>query len=187
MRRDYGIIVFLLVVGLVFGMTLGMNEALAQPLEEEDDEIMARPNPMDRPVDTSAPAMKPGSILLPAEKVGTSEPAMRPETTSGTGSASSTPGMPGATPGGPSVMVNDQDYDLTDGRRVVAVTGADGRLQLFLLQGNSKVLAPDGTYQLSDGRSITVSGGQTSMPVDPYDHGGAVRSPGQMQMPGKMR
>jgi hypothetical protein len=178
---------------MVFSLGLGMNQVWAQPEGEEEEEevLQARPNPMERPVDLSEPAMKPGQLLLPAEKVGISQPAMKPGTTSPTGSTSSSPSVPGATPGGP--RPGEAGYDpldpitLKDGRIGIMQKGADGKMQFFLLQGKSQVLAPDGSYQLPDGQSFTVSAGQASMPIDPIGKGGAVKSPDQMQMPGKMR
>lgn len=192
MRRDHGMLIFLLVFVMVFSLVLGMNQAWAQPegAEEEEEHLQARPNPMERPVDLSEPAMKPGQLLLPAEKVGISQPAMRPGTTLGTGSTSSTPGIPGGTPGGP--RPGEVGYDpldpitLKDGRSGIMQKGADGKMQFFLLQGKGQVLAPDGSYQLQNGQQIQVQGGnlvgQMQAPA-----AGQTQSPAQMQMPGKMR
>lgn len=193
-----GMLYLLLALAVIcaFGLMLGQIStefgpaaAWAQPEEEEEEEeIQTRPNPMERPADTSQPAMKPGALLLPAEMVGTSEPAMKPGG-GATGSASSSPSVPGATPGGPDVMDDGgkRGIIIVDSREAVLEEGAGGRMQLFFINGNSKVLAPDGTYQTQSGRQITVSGGQASSPIDPVTHGGGMQSPSQMQMPGKMR
>jgi hypothetical protein len=172
MRRDRGVLIFLLVITLVFGLALGMNQVWAQPEEEEEEEIQPRPNPTERPADTSKPVllMKEGSTSWdPFDKTGASGRAMKP---------------------GEEVMDDGEHGDsviLKDGRRGIMQKGANGKMQFFLLQGKGKVLAPDGAYPLSDGSSITVSAGQASDPIDPVTMGGAVKSPDQMQMPGKMR
>ena len=202
MRRDHGVLKLFLVIVLVFSMALMTGFALAPAWaqEEEEEDIQPkgmelRPNPMERSVDPSKSTiiLKKGSTMRdPSEKGGISKPAMRPGTTSRTGSVSSKPGMPGAKPGGSAGWDPFDNVALKDGRNGMMQKGAAGKMQFFLLQGSSQVLAPDGNYQLSNGRSITVSGGQASMPVDPYDLGGATQSgnpetPGQMNMPGKMR
>jgi hypothetical protein len=173
MRRDRGVLIFLLVITLVFGLALGMNQVWAQPEEEEEEEVQPRPNPTERPADTSKPVllMKKGSTSWdPTDKTGASGRTMKP---------------------GEEVMDDGRHGDgiifLEDGRKGMMQKGAGGKMQFFLLQGSSQVLAPDGAYPLSDGSSITVSAGQASNPIDPVTMGGAVKSPDQMQMPGKMR
>ena len=181
MRRDHSVLIFLLVVVMVFGLAMGMNQAWAEGdegAEEEEELLQPRPNPMERPGDVSAPVMmlnKGDKSWDPFDKTGASGRTMKP---------------------GEEVMDDGQHGDgfiLKDGRRGIMQRGAAGKMQFYLLQGGGKVLAPDGVYQLSGGSSINVSGGQSSMPIDPIDpidpveSGGVVQSPGQMQMPGKMR
>ena len=95
MSRDQRTVALLLVAGMVSGLPLGAAHAgdySGVAGESNDDshdkwiEVTEWPNPMERRTDTSAPAMQPG-ITSQTE-----------------GSASSVPGMPGATPGGPEVM-----------------------------------------------------------------------------------
>lgn len=128
MKRENGVLIFLLVIVLAVGLAMapGMKQVWAQPEDEEEEELQPkggeeRPNPMD-----------------------------------------------------------DGEHGLVtfgDGTRGQLVGG-----RLLLLTGDRKMLAPDGSYRLSDGRTLTVSGGLASMPVDPYDRGGATQS-GRPELP----
>ena len=99
MSRDQRTVAFVLVVVMAFGPFIGAAQAYDKNSgvngESSDDnhdkwiELDEWPNPMERRTDTSAPAMRPG-------------------VTSQTGRASSVPGIPGATPGGPEVMEDGQ-------------------------------------------------------------------------------
>jgi hypothetical protein len=118
MSRDQRTVAVLLVVGMVFGPYVGAAQASdkysgvgGESTGDSHDQwidLEEWPNPMERRTDNSAPAMRPGALVTPAEKAGTSAPAMQPGVTSQTGRASSAPGIPGATPGGPEVMDDGQ-------------------------------------------------------------------------------
>ena len=83
MRRDHGVPILLLVIVLVLGLAPGMIQADGVDGESKDADhkewidvrpnpMEDKPNPMERPADLSAPAMKPGSVLLPAVQQGSS-------------------------------------------------------------------------------------------------------------------
>ena len=116
MSSDQKKVVFSLLAAMAVGLSLAASQAVAydkfgdvrgESNDNSHDEwidLDEWPNPMERGTGTTAPATRPGTQLMPVEKAGLSEPAMRPGVTSPGGRASSVPEMPGATPGGLEIM-----------------------------------------------------------------------------------
>jgi hypothetical protein len=166
MKRDHGVLILLLVVVMVFGLALGMTQAYDGVGGEVQDAnhtewTDVRPNPMERPADISAPAMNPGSKLLLTVKPGSSVAF----TDAGTQGSSMERPAPVMKPGSKLLpaMKPGSSVAFTD-------AGTQGTASTSAMKQGSKLLPA-----VQSGSSVG------------FTDTGVVQSPGQVQMPGKMR